>query len=273
MAGLARTYENMKTEVDRLNSSKISIFETILAGVPCRSNRGWFGYCTVVLFSLDGGWALFDTGHYNDRALLREELARHGIGPEEIRHVILSHLHFDHVLNLPLFKNAEITLCEAEIRYAEAVEAGLVQDDAIPDFWPALIEGRKVHTVKDALVIGKGLEVIRLPGHTPGCLSLFYTGTPSAAVCGDVIKNGWEVVNGAATSKNLDHDLSSKSINMIKQRGGVIIPGHDRPFRLRDEGLEYLGDFSWEIYGNVFPRLQNETIYKLDLQCGLYQWP
>ena len=248
-------------------------FKILLPGIPARSNRGWFGCCTVVLFPLDGAWALFDTGHYNDRALLREALDKCGIEPADIRHVILSHLHFDHVLNLPLFQNAEIILCEAEIRYAEAVDAGTVRDDAIPDFWSTLLEGRRVHIFKDALAIGKGLEVVRLPGHTPGCLSLFYSGTPSVTVCGDVIKNGWEVVTGTTTSQGVDNDLSRESINVIKQRGEVIIPGHDRPLRLRKEGLEYLKEFSWEIYGNVFPRSQNETIYKLDMQRGFYPRP
>lgn len=248
-------------------------FRILLPGIPARSNRGWFGCCAVVLFQLDGGWALFDTGHYNDRALLREALDRSGIQPADIRHVILSHLHFDHVLNLPLFQNAEIILCEAEIRYAQEVDAGIRQDDAIPDFWSALLEGHKVHTFKDVLAIGKGLEVARLPGHTPGCLSLFYTGTPSVAVCGDVVKNGWEIVCGAAPSQSVNDDLSRESINGIKQREGVIIPGHDRPFVLRQEGLEYLAAYSWEIYGNVFPRPQNETIYKLDLPRGFYPRP
>jgi glyoxylase-like metal-dependent hydrolase (beta-lactamase superfamily II) len=265
--------EKMKIEGDRQNSSAIGIFETILAGIPCRSNRGWLGYCSVVLFSMDGDWALFDTGHYSDRAFLREALAKRCIKPDDIRHVILSHLHFDHVLNLPLFQNAEIILCEAEIHYAEDVDAGLAQDDAIPDFWSMLLEGRKVHTVKDALTIAKGLEVVRLPGHTPGCLSLFYTGTPSVAVCGDVIKNGWEVVTGSTTSQGINDDLNRESINVIKQRGEVIIPGHDRPLRLREEGLEYLKEFSWKIYGNVFPRPQNEIIHTLDLQRGFYPRP
>lgn len=263
----------MKTEGDRRDSGDSGIFETILTGVPCRSNRGWLGYCSSVLFALDGDWALFDTGHYNDRVLLREALARRGIQPADIRHVILSHLHFDHVLNLPLFQNAEIMLCDAEIRYAEEVGAGLRQDDAIPDFWPALLEGRRIHTVKDGLMIANGLEIVRLPGHTPGCVSLFYSGPPSVAVCGDVAKNAWEAVTGAPTSQSIDHDLSCKSINVVKQRGEVIIPGHDRPFRLTDEGLEYLKEFSLQIYGNVFPRPQNEIIYTLDMPRGFYQRP
>jgi len=270
---MARADANIKTEGDGLDSAEIGIFEVILGGVPCRSNRGWFGYCSIVLFPMDGGWVLFDTGHYNDRALLREALAARGIEAEDIRQIILSHLHFDHVLNLPLFQNAEIILCEAEIRYAEEVKAGLVQDDAIPDFWPALLEGRRVHTVKDALAIGKGLEVVRLPGHTPGCLSLFYSGTPPVAVCGDVVKNAWEIVVGKPTSQSLDDDLSCKSINVIKQRGEVIIPGHDRPLRVCDEGLEFCGEFPWERYGNVYPRPQNEIIYTLNLQRGFYQRP
>ena len=273
MSGKACSEGNMKTKVQSSNSSKIGIFETVLAGVPCRSNRGWFGYCTVVLFPMDNEWALFDTGHYSDRALLRDVLNQRGIEPDDIRHVILSHLHFDHVLNLPLFKNAEITLCEAEIRYAEDVKAGLVVDDAIPDFWPALLEGRRIHTFKDELEVGDGLEVVRLPGHTPGCLGLFHAGSPSVAVCGDVIKNGWELISGSSTSQNWSDDLSRKSIAKIKQRGEVIIPGHDRPIKMRKRGLEYIDGYSWEIYGNVFPQPQNQIIHTLDLPCGFYQEP
>jgi glyoxylase-like metal-dependent hydrolase (beta-lactamase superfamily II) len=254
-------------------SNVLEGFKILLPGIPARSNRGWLGYCAVVLFPLDGGWALFDTGHYNDRALLRDALTGCGIEPDDIHHVILSHLHFDHVLNLPLFQNAEVTLCEAEIRYAEEVDAAIVQDDAIPDFWSQLLEGRRVNTFKDSLVIGNGLEVVRLPGHTPGCLSLFYRGSHSVVVCGDVVKNGWEIVTGTTTSEGIDDDLSRESINIIKQRGEVIIPGHDRPFRFCEEGLEYLKEFTWEIYGNVFPQLQNEIIYTLDLQCGFYPRP
>jgi N-acyl homoserine lactone hydrolase len=265
--------EKMNIEGDRQKSSATGIFEIILGGIPCRSNRGWLGYCSVVLFPIDGDWVLFDTGHYSDRAFLREALAKRGIKPDDIRHVILSHLHFDHVLNLPMFQNAEVIISDAEIRYAEDVDAGLVQDDAIPDFWSALLEGRRIRTVKDALAIGKGLELVRLPGHTPGCLSLFYSSLPPVVLCGDVVKNSWEVVAGEPTSQNPDDELSRQSINKIKQRGEVIIPGHDRPFRLRDEGLEYLTEFSWKIYGNVFPRPQNEAIYTLDLPRGFYQRP
>jgi hypothetical protein len=102
---------------------------------------------------------------------------------------------------------------------------------------------------------------------------LFHAGSPSVAVCGDVIKNGWELINGSATSQNWSDDLSRKSITKIKQRGEVIIPGHDRPLKMCKRGLEYIDGYSWEIYGNVFPRPQNQIIHTLDLPCGFYQEP
>ena len=83
----------------------------LLPGIPGVSSRGYLGYCTVVLFPLDGGWALFDTGHYSDRHLLITALSEAGVSPNSITHVVLSHLHFDHALNIPLFKNAIVYYC------------------------------------------------------------------------------------------------------------------------------------------------------------------
>ena len=111
----------------------------LLSGVPGVTDRGWLGYCTVVLFPLPDGWALFDTGHHSDRHLLFAALQASAIGPGDIRHVVLSHLHFDHCLNLPLFPNAEVYLSRAELDYARQVSAGEARDFSIPDFWPALL--------------------------------------------------------------------------------------------------------------------------------------
>jgi glyoxylase-like metal-dependent hydrolase (beta-lactamase superfamily II) len=85
-----------------------------------------------VLISLDGGgYALFDTGcnaiHaavpgvdmpspyvYTPEQLLPARLAQLGITPDEVRYVIVSHLHSDHAGYLYLFKKAEIIVSDAE---------------------------------------------------------------------------------------------------------------------------------------------------------------
>lgn len=169
----------------------------LLSGVPGMTDRGWLGYCTVVLFPLEDGWALFDTGHQSDRHILFSALHASDIRPADIRHVVLSHLHFDHSLNLPLFPSAEVYVSRAELDYARQVSAGEVRDFSIPDFWPALLDNRRVHIVDDDLRISPTKRLKVLPGHTPGCMAMFCEG-PGIAVCGDVIKNAWEAITGKA---------------------------------------------------------------------------
>ncbi|NQU04270.1 MAG: MBL fold metallo-hydrolase [Syntrophaceae bacterium] len=244
-------------------------FRILLPGVPAKSNRGWFGYCTVVLFPLRIGWALFDTGHYSDRDILLAALKAVGVDPEEIRHVVLSHLHFDHVLNLPLFRKASITISQAELNYASDVTAGRVEDFAVPDFWPALLKGRDIRIVEDTLVLEEGIEVVTMPGHTPGCLVMFCEEPVPTAVCGDVVKNAWEAVTGEATSACVDKHSIRESITKVLKRAEIIIPGHDRPFVLRDDGLDYLTAVTWKVHGNFFPGPLNETLLDLSTQEGV----
>jgi glyoxylase-like metal-dependent hydrolase (beta-lactamase superfamily II) len=115
-------------------------FKVLLPGVPAVTSRGYLGYCSVVLFDLGGEPALFDVGHHADRARLVEALREAGLTPGEIRHVVLSHLHFDHALNLPLFPQATVYLSRAERGYAAQVSAGRRVDHSLPDFCPRLLQ-------------------------------------------------------------------------------------------------------------------------------------
>ena len=260
---------------DQENNAKyrqvLERFKILLPGIPARTNRGWLGYCTVVLFRLKNSWALFDTGHYSDRAQLLAALPSVNLKPRDIKHVFLSHLHFDHILNLSLFPDAAVIVSKAELNYAEQAVAGAVEDPAIPEVWPALFEGREIQTIEGATAIDDDLEVAVLPGHTPGGLVLFCRKPAAAAVCGDVIKNGWDFLTGtAAPSATIDSEQQASTQNVIA-RAEVIIPGHDRPFVIREGGLEYLNDFRWKIQGNIFPRPRDETLLDLYVAEGFYQ--
>jgi glyoxylase-like metal-dependent hydrolase (beta-lactamase superfamily II) len=249
--------------------SKLGDLKILLPGVPCRSSRGWFGYCTVILFPLKNEWALFDTGHQSDRSQLLAALAAAQIEPREIKHVVLSHLHFDHALNLPLFKNASVTLAESELDYARQVSAGKVEDPSIPDFWSELLANHKVNAVEDTLEIDEDIKLVNLPGHTPGCLVMFYEGPATVAVCGDVIKNGWEIMSGESTSPGANDIQTQANIKFVKEMAQVIIPGHDRPLMVCRDGLKYLNDFQWQIIGNFFPRPREERLLDLKMAAGI----
>ena len=249
------------------NSLESGELQILLGGVPGISSRGYLGYGTVALFKLEGAWALFDTGHYNDRFLLVKALAERGITPSEIRHVVLSHLHFDHCLNLSLFPRAEVYISQAELDYAQAVQQRTVIDSSIPDCWAWLLEDRRLHVVEAELALSPGLRLALFAGHTPGCLALFMEGGPTVAVCGDIIKNAWEAMRGRAAMAK-DSEQASRSIRALLDQAEIVVPGHDRPFRLGGDTVKYLAGFSLEVRLSLFPGPPESPLLHIDLPPG-----
>ena len=261
--------ESVETDAKMISTltkhEKLGQLRILLPGVPSISSRGYLGYCTVVLFTLNGEWALFDTGHYNDRHLLIAGLNEAGLASDDIRHVILSHLHFDHTLNLPLFKKAAVCISQAELDYAKRVQAGEVIDHSIPDFWPLLLENRQIQIVEDTVELSSSVKLVHLPGHTPGCMAMFYGGPSTVAVCGDVIKNAWEAATGESALALADRAAARSSIEAVRQQASVVIPGHDRPFVWDEKGIQFLTAFSWEIRTSLYPDEQNKSALKINL--------
>jgi glyoxylase-like metal-dependent hydrolase (beta-lactamase superfamily II) len=117
-----------------------------------------------------GSWAdLFEmrmeTGHDTP-----SQLRSIGLEPTDITKVVLSHMHFDHVSALELFRHAEIIVQRTELSFAlrpAVYQAGtyLASDFAGEFEWTA-IDG-----FLD--VFGDGVaQVIPTPGHTPGHQSM-----------------------------------------------------------------------------------------------------
>jgi glyoxylase-like metal-dependent hydrolase (beta-lactamase superfamily II) len=249
-------------------SAVLRKFQVVLPGVPVRTSRGWVGYCSVVLFRLPQGWALYDTGHFADRSQLLDQLRRARVAPAEIACVILSHLHFDHVLNLSLFPAAEVVVSRAELEYAEAVTTGRLEDPAVPDFWQAILKGRRLQLVEEHLELDGGIQLETLAGHTPGGLVMFCEGPTPLTVCGDLIKNAWEAVTGAPAFAGAVPEEAGGNIRRVTAREGILIPGHDRPFVFSGAEVNYLMPFSWEVFGNFYPRSRDERLTAISLPAG-----
>ncbi len=65
-----------------------------------------------------------------------------GLDPSSVAFLILTHLHFDHCLNLDLFPAATIVLSRAEHAYVATGAYRRAGDTGIPPYVLSLLEGR-----------------------------------------------------------------------------------------------------------------------------------
>jgi len=111
----------------------------------------------------------------------RAAIATLGIDPDEVRAVVLSHLHWDHSIGIEdnPFPNADIYIQLEELRYAAAPyppHAGLYDPLVLKKLLPAgSSDYPNVTVLNGDFRIFPGLRVLHLPGHTPGLQGVVVT--------------------------------------------------------------------------------------------------
>jgi len=79
---------------------------------------------------------IFDSLHLKDEERLLNRLAEIGVAPEEIKYVVLSHMHADHAGYIELFPNAEICVSENEFTYSiKDYALGISKSEGDIAFW------------------------------------------------------------------------------------------------------------------------------------------
>src|SRR5919197_1534282 len=83
--------------------------DVLIQGFPGKTAyHGGLGWSTVGLLRGEGRTVLIDTGGYNCRDLLVSKLRGLDLEPAGVTDVVLSHCHWDHILNFPLFTSATV---------------------------------------------------------------------------------------------------------------------------------------------------------------------
>ena len=175
-----------KTEVERLAGRKDTVDISVNA----------------FLLKLDGRWALVDTGSGNTLGptlgKLPANLRAHGVAPEKIETIFLTHLHPDHSNGLvdgvgaAIFPNAEVILHENEARFWLDRDPSSGETDSIRRNLAfvrvATAPYRKRMRPVRAGEAVPGVSALPLPGHTPGHAGwLLQSGTESLLIWGDVV--------------------------------------------------------------------------------------
>jgi N-acyl homoserine lactone hydrolase len=200
-------------------------YDVLISGFPARSSRGFLGWSTVTLIHTAAGPVLFDTGTQGDRVGLIAALAARGLAVDDIRLVILSHLHFDHVGNVECFPAAEVVLHQTELAYFHAQQG---RDPALPiQQVETMLARSKLQLINGELDVVPDVRLLRTPGHTGGhCSLLFRSAGKSVVLAQDAIKHREEARSGNAAGA-FDPALAARSIRRVLSMADIVVPGHD----------------------------------------------
>ncbi|XP_064409053.1 metallo-beta-lactamase domain-containing protein 1 [Latimeria chalumnae] len=159
---------------------------------------------------------LVDTGSPWDKEIILKYLSTHSLTPEDIRYVICTHGHSDHVGNLNLFPNATFIVsydvCNRDAYLSHDFRAGR------------------------SFRIDEYVEVFPTPGHTGSDVSVLVRGTArgTVVVAGDL----FEREGDGESWKELSENPEAQEQNRMKvlEIADVVIPGHGGPFQVIREG-------------------------------------
>jgi N-acyl homoserine lactone hydrolase len=138
-----------------------------------------------------------------------------GHRPEDVTHVVLSHLHFDHAGGAHLFPAADVLLGPGELAYARAGGGGYCRAEDV-----RRVESCRARELAagDTDLFGDG-SVIAMwtPGHTPGSLSLLVQ-LPHRTwlLAGDVVHLRSALVSESTFPHDHDPAAALASIRRIK---------------------------------------------------------
>lgn len=156
---------------------------------------------------------------------LEQLLAEAGAKPEEVRAVILTHLHWDHAANCEMFPNSRIYCQQLEL--AAAFEPG----SDYPAFFLESVKNsmERVVPLKGDAGIFDGLEAVLCGGHTAGSQMVeVRTAEGTAIITGDTIMTYKNVEQNIPVGLCSDREACRLALgNIRKRRGLVLLPSHD----------------------------------------------
>lgn len=229
----------------------------LIQGFPVRSlTHGGLGWSTVSLLSNGKRQILIDTGGFGARTPLLDRLKMKGISPEDISEILLTHSHWDHMVNWKLFPNAQIVIGRAELEWA----LGLPSVQAhVPELYVRELSiCSRLRLVEDRVEVLPNITAHLTPGHTPGHMTYAVNnGEIDLVFAIDVAKNKAELISRKA-DLTVNAEQSKQSIEFVwklweQKPGSLIILGHDLPLVINKGEIQYSGKREVKleaIYGN-----------------------
>ena len=154
---------------------------------------------SVTLISTGTRRIIVDTGLKGEEKIILKGLAEGGLNPEDIDSVINTHTHQDHTGNNFLFSRAEIL------------------------------------SPKEGDLIAPGVKIIETPGHSMDSISVVVESQNVVVLAGDALPTFSNYIKGVPPAHHVDRGMACRSMSRILKIADVVVPGHDRPFSVRDK--------------------------------------
>jgi hydroxyacylglutathione hydrolase len=162
-----------------------------------------------------------DCGDFNDREFVKREIEKI-IPLDDVKRVLLTHLHYDHCGAVSLFKKAKI--------YASAEEVDDFKKDPrvfLPDYFgPGDIEFLQATLEAFPKTLGD-LEVIKVPGHTRGSVALLDKKRKLLFSGDTLFDNGIGRTDLPNSVPQKMEESLRKLHDLIKTKNLELCPGHD----------------------------------------------
>jgi N-acyl homoserine lactone hydrolase len=168
---------------------------------------------------------------------IEEGFRKVGVRMEDIRRVVVTHLHGDHIALAAKFPNARFIVQKAELEAALHPHPYTAMTGFYNSEW---LKGSQVDTIDGDIEIMPGMRVMVTPGHTQGAQSVVVDTPKGPAVItgfcctfdnfnppAKLKAKGLEVLPGGRHYNVL---MAYDSTLKIKQTGYYIIPNHDPGF-------------------------------------------
>jgi glyoxylase-like metal-dependent hydrolase (beta-lactamase superfamily II) len=167
----------------------------------------------------------------------REALARLGVRAADVSQLVATHLHWDHVGNVDLFRDTTLLVPQAELDFWSAPVARNVQfwshvdDDGIGDVLVAQRDGRVVATGDDE-VVAPGIRAITVGGHSAGQQVLVVdTARGPVVLASDAAHLYEELELARPFSVAVDLRAMCEAYTLLdrlhEDAGALVVPGHD----------------------------------------------
>jgi glyoxylase-like metal-dependent hydrolase (beta-lactamase superfamily II) len=171
---------------------------TSIALPPAIYNQVNLGFVNAYVLVRGNEVAVVDTGVAGSQSKIEEVITAAGRAWGDVRHVILTHYHQDHIGSM----DAVMAAATNATAYAGPLDI------------PQIKASAPLQAVSDGQDIF-GLQVVYTPGHTPGHISI-YDPTGSALITGDALSNSG-VLGGPNARFTADMAMANESVRKLGQ--------------------------------------------------------